>query len=129
MSSGDVDYLHIRLKDELNRLSLSMAAAARLIGEDDSQGIRDSCSGRKRVTAELLAKLGAVGVDANYVLTGRSAEVHQANQNVAPYGLKPDEAALLDNYRHSSEEAQAALRATSAALAQCDKRTKCKGGK
>lgn len=46
------------------------------------------------------------------------AEPHQVNQDVAPYGLKPDEATLLGNYRRSPPEAQAALLATSAVFAQ-----------
>ena len=41
----------------------------------------------------------------------------------------PDEAALLDNYRHSPPEAQAALRATSAALAKCEREMKANTGK
>lgn len=107
MSSGDVDYLHIRLKEELGRLSLSMANAARLIGDKDSQGIRDACSGRKRVSAELVAKLGAIGVDAHYVLTGQRDEAHQVSDSVRPYGLSADEDALLKAYRRSTPEARA----------------------
>lgn len=47
-----------------------MADAARQIGDESSQGLRDVCSGRKRASAELVAKLAAVGVDVLYVLTG-----------------------------------------------------------
>lgn len=44
--------------------------------------------------------------------------------------LVPDEAALVDNYRHSPPEARAAIKATSAALAKCscDKPVKRRAG-
>lgn len=77
--------LHIRLKEELERLGLKPVAAAKAIGEPDSQGLRDVLGGRKRLSAELLAALAGTGVDVAYVLTnqrqghgiGESA-VHQA---------------------------------------------------
>lgn len=42
-------------------------------------------------------------------------------------GLKPDEAALLDNYRHASPEGKKAIKATSDALAQPEKGRKAAG--
>lgn len=68
--------------------------------------------------ASYLAAMASVGVDVIYVLTGQRSFV-------PPPALKPDEAALLDNYRNSPKEARDALKATSAALAkQCsDKRS------
>lgn len=71
MSMDNVENLHIRVRQELDHLGLSLAEAARRMGEPDSQGVRDVCSGRKRVTAEFLAKLVAIGGDVLFVLTGR----------------------------------------------------------
>lgn len=77
--------LHIRLKAELDRLALKPVAAAKAIGEPDSQGLRDVLGGRKRLSAELLAALAVTGVDVAYVLTGQrqgqgigESAVHQA---------------------------------------------------
>lgn len=77
--------LHVRLKEELARLALKPAAAAKAIGEPDSQGLRDVLGGRKRLSAELLAALAITGVDVAYVLTGQrqgqgigESTVHQA---------------------------------------------------
>ena len=105
--------IHVRLKDELDRLGLKPAAASKAVGEPDSQGLRDVLGGRKRLSADLLAALAEIGCDALYILTGqRTAAVPPAPP------LKPDEAALLDNYRHTPEPQQRLLRETSAALAQ-----------
>lgn len=68
--------------------------------------------------AAYLAAIAAVGADVLYIVTGQRSFT-------PPPALKPDEAALLDNYRHSPKEAKDALKATSAALAKycSDKRT------
>lgn len=60
---------------------------------------------------DLLIRLNAeFGVDLNWLLTGAEADT------AAP--LAPDEAALLDNYRHSPEDQQRLLRETGAAFAK-----------
>ena len=88
-----------------------MADAARAIGEESSQGIRDVCSGRKRASAELVAKLAETGADVLYILTGsRSAPVTPV--------ISREEAAFLDNYRHSPKDAQESMKTMCAALAQ-----------
>lgn len=87
-----VDLIHTRLKGELERLGLKPAAAARAVGEPDSQGLRDVLGGRKRLSAELLAALAATGVDVAYVLTGE-------RRGLPPLVLTPDEQVLLDGYR------------------------------
>ena len=62
---------------------------------------------------EVLALFAAAGADVLYILTG------QRSGTVVPApALKPDEAALLDNYRHSSPEGRKAIKATSDALAK-----------
>lgn len=83
--------------------------------------------------ADVLQAFARAGADVLYILTGvRTAPGSPAllaAEPVRPYGLSADEAALLDNYRHCSEEARAALRATGAALAQHDPLKNCKGEK
>lgn len=82
MSTVSVENIHIRIRDELERLSLSMAEAARRMQEESSQGLRDVCAGRKRASAELIGKLAVIpGLDVLYVLTGRRAswDASQAN--------------------------------------------------
>lgn len=81
--------LHIRLKEELDRLSLKPAAAAKAAGDADSQGLRDVIGGRKRLSADLLSALAVTGVDVLYVLTGQRG----------PTVLVAEEQVLLDGYR------------------------------
>lgn len=85
--------LHVRLRNELERLGIKPAAAARAAGEPDSQGLRDVLGGRKRLSADLLAAIGATsGVDVLYVLTGeRNAP--------SPVVLSSDEQELLALFR------------------------------
>lgn len=64
-------------------------------------------------------KLAEKGADLKYILTGDGeGEPHQVNQNVAPYGLKPDEVELLDNYRRSPPDGRDVIQKTSAAFAR-----------
>jgi len=58
---------------------------------------------------DVLSKFAAAGADVGYILTGTYARSPE---------LTPREAALLDNYRHSPEEARRNLEKTSALLAQ-----------
>lgn len=53
------------------------------------------------------------GTDVTWLLTGRNA-----SGSVPTPTLAPDEAALLDNYRHSPKDQQDILKATSAAFAK-----------
>ena len=100
-----------RLKEERERLGLTQEAFAAA----SSAGRRTLIDWEKGVsspTAVQLAALSSVGVDVLYVVTG----ARSSSPSIAP-----DEAALLDNYRHSAPEARNALKATSAALAKCDR--------
>lgn len=106
-----MEEIHERLRAELERLDLSLAAAARAMGDSDAQGLRDACSGRKRVTAEMLAKTVPLGVDAMFVLTGQRMLPVEST-------LTPEEQALLDNYKHSDDASRAAARRVLDALAQ-----------
>lgn len=51
------------------------------------------------------------GVSLDWLLHGElAAEVHQVSENVRPYGLSADEAALLEVYRRIDPEARVTLR-------------------
>lgn len=76
-----------------------------------------------------LAAIAAAGADVNYIVTGgrsvyptQSQSQHTvliaADAASAAYNLKPDEEALLDNYRHATPEGKKALKVASHALAQ-----------
>jgi hypothetical protein len=52
------------------------------------------------------------GADVTWLLTG------MGNEPAIVQALKPDEEALLDNYRHAPKDQQDILKATSAAFAQ-----------
>jgi hypothetical protein len=60
--------------------------------------------------ANALSALAAAGADVLYILTGERSGSASA--------LKPDEAALLDNYRNSPESGREAVRKTAFAFAQ-----------
>lgn len=89
---------HTRLRSELTRLGLQPADAGRAIGDPDGQGIRDISGGRKRLTAEVLAKLVAVGVDPFYVLTGE-----RSGTSAAVSYLSRDEEWLLKKWSGMNE--------------------------
>ena len=101
-----------RLKEERVRLDLSQTALGEACGVTKQSQINYE-KNERAPDALYLAALAAAGADVLYILTGARA--------AAPPGppLAPDEAALLDNYRHSPPEGQTALKTTSAALAQC----------
>lgn len=101
-----MEYLHKRLKEELERCGLSAAKVAQLMGESSSQGLRDVLGGRKRLSAEMLAAIAKnTSIDPMYVLMGvRSASYGTVNNT--------DEAEMLAEYREGSEEARDAARYT-----------------
>lgn len=107
------------LSDERQRLGLSQAEAASLCGVSREMWGKYE-RGKASPAASVLEAFARAGADVLYILTGQRTPLSVA-ETPAGYqveALKPDEAALLDNYRHSSPEAQAALKATSDALAQ-----------
>lgn len=78
MSTESVEIIHLRLREEIERLGLSLAEAARLAGEKSPQRIKDVVSGKQRCPSDLLTRLDNVGVDVLYVLTGRHAVSYQS---------------------------------------------------
>ena len=110
-----------RLEEERSRLGLSQTETAQVAKELGVPGAtRQSQAryekGQAAPSAAYMSAIATSGFDVLYILTG------QRSQPLAAPALKPDEAALLDNYRHSPKDRQAILQATSAAFAQC-----CKG--
>lgn len=101
-----------RFEKEINRVGVSRIA--QVLGVARNTVYNWMANGNAPLN-QLLA-LEGLGIDIVYVLTGtkldvqglRDSEVHQVNQNVRPYGLSDDEAALLDAYRSSTPEMQAA---------------------
>lgn len=98
-----------RLKFERERLGLTQATIAEIGGIQKRAQINYENNSRNP-DAAYLECVAKIGVDVLYVITGvRTGE---------PEPLARDEAALLDNYRHSSEEGKRAIRATGDSLAQ-----------
>lgn len=117
-----------RLRQERERIGLSQTEFAAIADKAGVAGAtRQSQSlyekGKRMPDAGYLAVVAAAGVDVGYVLTGQrqgGATSTPAQEQEAP--LTPEERALLDNYRHSPPDAQAALKATSDAFAQRSKK-------
>jgi transcriptional regulator with XRE-family HTH domain len=89
------------------RGALTQAAFAERLGVDRKTVVRWEAGERLPDGASLLALAREFRADVNYILTG------QGEMN-----LKPEEVALLDNYRHSPEDQQRLLRETGAAFAK-----------
>ena len=114
MSRGIFVFFEIgaRLREERDRLGLSQLAMAEVCGVT-MRSLRNYEKGDRQPDASCLAAMATAGADVLYILTGQ-----RSGAAVPPPALKPEEAALLDNYRHSPEDQQRLLRETSAAFAQ-----------
>lgn len=99
-----------RIKEEHVRLGATLEGMGELAGVGKTTVINWE-KGNSAPNAEHLAALSEAGFDVLYIVTG-------VRGVGAAWHLAADEAALVDNYRHSPPEARAALRATGAALAQ-----------
>ncbi|GBL46234.1 hypothetical protein SFMTTN_2047 [Sulfuriferula multivorans] len=76
--------------------------------------------GERMPDAAYLSAIAAAGADVQYILTGLRAGALAVEETRAGYIVEyvtPEEEALLENFRHAPPEGQAALKATSAALA------------
>ena len=101
-----------RLREERERLGLNQTDFAAVGGVGRKTQFNYE-SGERAPDGAYLAAIAAAGADVLYILTG------QRSGAVAPTpALKPEEAALLDNYRHASPEGKKAIKATSDALAK-----------
>ena len=100
-----------RLKETRKALQLTQEQAAALVGLTREHWGR--CERGTQVPGgEALVALAVAGADMTYLLTGKRPAAG------ADPALRPDEAALLDNYRHAPKEQQDILRSTSAAFAK-----------
>ncbi len=120
----------VRIKEERERLGFTQEYFAAL-GGVTARTQRNYELG-KRVPDVAYLDAVANTVDIQYIVTGeRSARKQSTRSIIAAQQndgypveaetellLSPDEAALLDNYRRSPPEGKAAIKATSAALAQ-----------
>lgn len=107
-----------RLSDERKRLGYNQSDFSALAGIT-RKTLFGYESGERAPDALALAAWAKSGLDVLYVVTGQRQGVPApapAQEQEAP--LAPDERILLDNYRHSPPEAQAALKATSDAFAR-----------
>lgn len=100
MSTVEVENIHHRLREELDRLGFSLASAARKAGESSPQRIKDVVSGKQRCPVDLLARLLPLGVDTQYIMTG---------QHSAATALAPDESILVEGYRKLDGRGKAGL--------------------
>lgn len=95
MSAEDIENLYLRFRSEVKRLG-SIAETSRRIGEKSPVGLRDVCKRRKRLTAELLMRVAALGVDSLYVITGQRVSTR--------LDLSPVQRALLDSFDRCSPQ-------------------------
>jgi transcriptional regulator with XRE-family HTH domain len=90
------------LKEEREALGLSQQALADACGIS-ARSQRNYESGERSPDAAYLAAIAALGADVLFVLTGQRSQPVPATAT-----LRPDQAALLDNYEHSDEVARQA---------------------
>lgn len=115
-----IDSIGTRLREERERLGKSQTDFANIAARAGVRGAtRQSQAlyekGERSPDAGYLAAIRTIGVDVEYVLSGKTTLY--ASEPI-PTTLTTREADLLDNYRHASEAGQKALVQTSAALAQ-----------
>lgn len=106
-----------RVRSERERLGLTQAE----LGERCGVGRKTQFnyeSGERQPDADYLSRAAAVGVDVLYVLTGERAPISPEPGAAFSAALTGEEAALVDNFRHSSAEGRCAIAAAGAALAQ-----------
>jgi len=105
-----------RLREERERLGLSQSEMALLAKDLGAKGAtRQSQAlyekGEQSPSAAYIAAISTSGADVLYILTGsRGAPAAPA--------ISREEAAFLDNYRHSPKDAQESMQTMCAALAQ-----------
>lgn len=101
---------HERLREERERLNLTQPQLAAFGGvKKNAQGQYEN--GERQPKADYLQAIAAAGVDIGYLLTGiRCHKTHAIQEHHADYtALRPDQAALLDNYEHCSKELKRAV--------------------
>lgn len=115
---GTIGY---RIREERLKLGMSEKQFAELISPSSSlQRIRaletESVNPSKPLTSLELKAMASYGVDIQYVLIGQRSTTEAS--------LSPDEAALLDNYRHTPPERRGSLAEVSQVFAASGKAEK-----
>ena len=115
-----------RLREERNRLGVSQSEFAHACGVEKGSQINYE-AGRRYPDAAYLGQADKLGVDVLYVVTGnrsaptREIEVDEREPHTtggSAMRLTVQEHALIDNYRHASDQGRRAVEAAAAALAQ-----------
>lgn len=99
-----------RLKEERERLGWSQAALADAVGAS-RRAVVTWEGGATVPGADALAALAPHGYDVLYIVVGQRTPISKQ-------ALTPDEAALLDNYKHADEAGRAAARTVLSSLAK-----------
>ncbi len=100
---------------QLERQGLGISAAKVVEAIGCSRATYTRWEAGSSIPSDKLSELAELGFDVLYVVTGqRSMPVAEQHSRQ----LTREEEVLLDNYRHTSPQAQAAIKATSDALAQ-----------
>lgn len=98
-----------RIREVMTGAGLTVDRFAEALDEKP-QRVKDVLREKQRAPEDLLVKIiQRFEIDANWLLIGAPRE---------GLTLAPDEAALLDNYRNSPEDAQRLLRETGAAFSK-----------
>jgi hypothetical protein len=105
VSTSNTENFHIRIREELDRLGLSLAEASRRAGEKSGQRLRDVVSAKQRCPIDLLAALHGLGMDVAYVVAGGHA---------VSVGSE-EEAKLLEAFRRTPQVVQQVVMAALAA--------------
>lgn len=95
-----------RLKQERERLGFIQPDFAEIGGVKKGAQVNYE-SGKRQPDSDYLQKIAAAGADVHYILTGN--RVFKINEESPSYELRPDQAALLDNYEHCSKELKRAV--------------------
>lgn len=108
--------IFIRLVEERQRLGLNKGQMAKA-GNVANSTYTNYEEGNRSPDGEFFAAIAAAGADVLYILTGtRVGEIKFSPE--IPLTITREEAAFLDNYRHSPKDAQESMKTMCAALAQ-----------
>jgi len=91
-----------RLREERERLGFNQTDFAGL-GEASLRSQIEWEKGKAFPNAKVLSAIAAAGADVQYILTGMRAGGAVAQPTPSYTVLSPDEAALVDNYRHIAD--------------------------
>ena len=124
-------FIGARIKEERERLGFDQEPFAALSGASRYSQI-DWEKGKSFPNAKALAAWASAGADVQYILTGIRAGGAIAQESASYTVLSPEEAALVDNYRHIDDrrdkDALLRLALRSAASAETTQSGKKKAG-